>query len=651
MPKKIAIRLNGRESQRLLHSVGVIAVALSSVFLFDVASSFYFSSSGLAQQAKAASGPKRVGKKQSTARVGSAARATIPSKAVSTKDVATGKVTVSPQDSVLMAALKEEMVRSYSRLRKAGDAPVYFIAYRVFERESATAAGEFGALKDESSITKTRTLDVEMRVGSPKQDNSHKIPVGDNVFGRDQTFGFEAQLPYEDDKLALRNVIWLRTDAAFRLAQKKYAQVKANKEVMVAEDDRSDDFVIEKPQVYQGKKTPLSLDISQWQSKVREVSAVFRDFPTIHSADVEISGQRLRRYLVTSDGTALDDERLSFDARLYASTIADDGMVLWLNDRAEVNDAKKLPDVATLKAMARKLAVSLDKLRSAAVAQPYAGPVILQGKAAAVFFHEIFGHRIEGHRQKDENEGRTFTDKINTQIMPKFISVVDDASLERLGSTDLNGYYRYDDEGVPSQRVVLVDKGYLRRFLMGRSPIKGFKTSNGHGRGREGHSPVARQGNLMVIADKQKQVSPRELRQLLIKEIHRQKKPYGLIFDDIEGGSTLTSSSDPQIYNLYPLKVVKVFADGRPDELLRGVDIVGTPLASLELILAADTEVETFNGVCGAESGWIPVSASSPSLLVKTIEVARQAKSRNKPPILPDPLHDPARHAEPRLSR
>ncbi|MBC7997285.1 MAG: hypothetical protein IAF58_05060, partial [Leptolyngbya sp.] len=543
MTIKIASRLNGRKSQRLLHSVGVIALALSGVFLLDVASSVY-SPVGLTQQAMAVTGIKRVGKKRSAAGMSSAAHATLTSKPVSKRDAETGKVSVSPQDSVLMAALKEEMVRSYSRLRKAGDAPVYFIAYRVFERESATAAGEFGALKDESSITKTRTLDVEMRVGSPKQDNSHKIPTGDNVFGRDQTFGFEAQLPYEDDKLALRNVIWLRTDAAFRLAQKKYAQVKANKEVMVAEDDRSDDFVIEKPQVFQGKKTPLNLDISLWQSKVREASAVFRDFPTIHSADVEISGQRLRRYLVTSDGTAVDDERLSFDARLYASTIADDGMVLWLNDRAEVNDAKKLPDVATLKAMARKLAVSLDKLRGAAVAQPYAGPVILQGKAAAVFFHEIFGHRIEGHRQKDENEGRTFTDKINTQIMPKFISVVDDASLERLGNTDLNGYYRYDDEGVPSQRVVLVDKGYLRRFLMGRSPIKGFKTSNGHGRGREGHSPVARQGNLMVIADKQKQVSPKELRQLLIKEIHRQKKPYGLIFDDIEGGSTLTSSSD-----------------------------------------------------------------------------------------------------------
>lgn len=642
------------KSMRLLSLTGMISLSLSFSILLDLGLPSEYT-----QVAKAVSARHL---KPIQRRNSADVSRTQHSRAVSKKDlvgkknslngkgVDAAKVTLSAQDSVLMMALKEEMARSFARLRNAGDAPVYFIAYRVFERESATVSGEFGALKDESAVTKTRTLDVEMRVGSPKQDNSHKIP-SDNNFGREQTFGYEAQLPYEDDKLALRNVIWLRTDAAFRLAQKKYAQVKANKEVMVAEDDRSDDFVIEKPQVYQGPKSALNFDISQWQNKVREVSAVFRDFPAIHSADVEISGQRLRRYLVTSDGTALDDERLSFDARLYASTIADDGMVLWLNDRAEVMDAKKLPDTATLKAMARKLAVSLDKLRSAPVAQPYAGPVILQGKAAAVFFHEIFGHRIEGHRQKDESEGRTFTDKINTQIMPKFISVIDDASLERLGSTDLNGYYRYDDEGVPSQRVVLVDKGYLRRFLMSRSPIKGFKTSNGHGRGREGHSPVARQGNLMVIADKQRQVSPKELRQLLIKEIHRQKKPYGLIFDDIEGGSTLTSSSDPQIYNLFPLKVVKVFADGRPDELLRGVDIVGTPLASLELILAADTEVETFNGVCGAESGWIPVSASSPSLLVKTIEVARQAKSRNKPPILPDPLHDPLRHTEPRLTR
>lgn len=548
------------------------------------------------------------------------------------------KLQAAEADSVVMQALKEEMARSFSRLKNAGDAPVYYIAYRVFEREVASVSGDYGSIKEKFDVNMSRTLDVELRVGSPKLDNSHKIPASDN--GGKETFGYEAQIPYEDDKMALRNIIWLKTDAAFRLAQKKYAQVKANKDVLVAEDDRSDDYVVEKPQVAYAPKRPMNVDHVLWQSQVRESSAVFRDFPFIRTGDVDLTAQRLRRYLVTSTGAAIEDERISYDARLYADTVANDGMVLWLLDRAEVDDIKRMPDAATLKAMAKRLGESLDRLRKSQVAQPYAGPAILQGKAAAVFFHEIFGHRIEGHRQKDESEGRTFTDKVGMSVMPKFISVIDDASSAKLGKNTLNGYYRYDDEGVPSQKVVLVDKGVLRRFLMSSSPIRGFKNSNGHGRCREGHAPVARQSNLMVIADAKNQVSPQELRAHLIREIKRQKKPYGLIFDDIEGGSTLTRSSDPQIYNLFPLKVTKVYPDGRPDELLRGVDIVGTPLASLELILAAGTDVQTFNGVCGAESGWIPVSASSPSLLVKTIEVARQAKSHNKPPLLPDPLQE-----------
>lgn len=549
-------------------------------------------------------------------------------------------VSAAESDSVVMQALKEEMARSITHLKTAGDAPVYFIAYRVFEREIGNVSGEYGSIREKFDVSRSRTLDVELRVGSPQLDNSHKIPANDSFGSREQTFGYEAQIPFEDDKMALRNIIWLKTDAAFRMAQKKYAQVKANKDVLVAEEDRSDDYVVEKSQTSYHPKKPMNIDSQLWQSQVREASAVYRDFPFVRTGDVDLTAQRLRRYLVTSAGTAIEDERVSYDARLYADTVADDGMVLWLIDRAEVDDVKKLPDAAALKAMAKKLGESLDRLRKSPVAQPYAGPAILQGKAAAVFFHEIFGHRIEGHRQKDESEGRTFTDKIGMSVMPKFISVIDDASTAKLGKNTLNGYYQYDDEGVPSQKVVLVDKGVLKKFLMSCSPIRGFKNSNGHGRCREGHAPVARQSNLMVLADVKHQVSPQELRAHLIQEIKRQKKPYGLVFDDIEGGSTLTRSSDPQIYNLYPLKVTKVFADGRPDQLLRGVDIVGTPLASLELILKAGTDMQTFDGVCGAESGWIPVSASSPSLLVKTIEVARQAKSHNKPPLLPDPLQE-----------
>jgi predicted Zn-dependent protease len=313
-------------------------------------------------------------------------------------------------------------------------------------------------------------------------------------------------------------------------------------------------------------------------------------------------------------------------------------MRLNLFDSVEATDPAELPDEARLTAMVKALAESLTELRQAPVAQPYAGPAILRSKAAAVFFHEIFGHRIEGHRQKDEEEGRTFAKKVGERITSELISVVDDPTMERLGGTALNGFYRFDDEGVPAQRVSLIENGVLAGFLMGRSPVRNFPKSNGHGRCSPGNDPCARQGNLIVQA--KEQIPYAELRGKLIAELTQQGKPYGLVFDEIAGGFTMTSTYLPQSFKLLPLRVYRVYADGRPDELLRGVDIVGTPLATIERIVAAADDVDTFNGTCGAESGWVPVSASSPSLLVGTIEVERQEKANDRPPLLPAPRHD-----------
>ena len=88
---------------------------------------------------------------------------------------------------------------------------------------------------------------------------------------------------------------------------------------------------------------------------------------------------------------------------------------------------------------------------------------------------------------------------------------------------------------------------------------------------------------------------------------------------------------------MLPILVYRVWADGRPDELVRGADLVGTPLSALSRILAASDDYQTFNGYCGAESGFVPVSATSPSLLVQQIEIERRDKGSDKPPVLPAP--------------
>jgi len=262
----------------------------------------------------------------------------------------------------------------------------------------------------------------------------------------------------------------------------------------------------------------------------------------------------------------------------------------------------------------------------------------LTGRAAAVFFHEVFGHRAEGHRQKDVAEGQTFAKKVDEPILPDFLSIVDDTTMKKLGSTDLLGYYEYDDEGVKAHRVTLVDHGVLRDFEMSRSPLVGFPHSNGHGRRQLGASPVSRQGNLIV--ESSKTVTNAELRAKLLELIKQQHKQFGLLIDDIAGGFTFTGRGQPQAFQVLPLVVYKVFADGRPDQLVRGVDIVGTPLASLTKIVATGDTTEVFNGYCGAESGSVPVSAASPAILTTELEVQKKESSTDRPPILPAPAHD-----------
>ncbi|HLU66473.1 MAG TPA: metallopeptidase TldD-related protein, partial [Kofleriaceae bacterium] len=294
----------------------------------------------------------------------------------------------------------------------------------------------------------------------------------------------------------------------------------------------------------------------------------------------------------------------------------------------------ELPGDAELDKMIEVVNRDLDALHRAPLAEPFVGPAILEGRAAAVFFHEVFGHRIEGHRQEDDLEGQTFTRKVGHRIMPDWLTVYDDPRIRRLNGMPLNGFYRYDDEGVPAQRASLVERGEFKGFLMSRNPIPGFERSNGHGRKEPGHVAVARQGNLVV--ETERSVTKDELMQELIAEIKRQNKPYGLLFTDISGGFTNTTRNFLQGFKVNPVMAYRVYPDGRK-EVVRGLDISGTPLTALGNIINAARPIETFNGICGAESGWVPVSASAPSLLLRALEVERSFTPSDRGPVLPPP--------------
>ena len=540
----------------------------------------------------------------------------------------------SAKRSPVLAAMQAELDRSIKAL-KAQEPPAYFVGYTVTDTQRADVSGSNGALLT-STEGRNRWLEVSVRTGSYTLDNSHK--VGD----RQQANGGPGiAVPVDDDAAVLRRSIWLETNKQYEASAEALIKIKTGKEVKVeTAEGKAPDFSREDPHTYIGQQVSVEVDRKPWEEKVRAYTKAFRDSKAVINSIVTFSGQAQNDYQVNSEGTQLQFGQIRYRLELFIQGKAPDGMDIDRYYNFDWVNPSEAPDDKAVYAAEATMRKELEGLVAAPINDPTVGPALLTGRAAAVFFHEVFGHRDEGHRQKDVTEGQTFSNKVGEQILPSFLSIVDDTTKKTLGSQELLGYYQFDDEGVPSQRVTLVDHGVLKNFEMSRSPLADFPKSNGHGRRQLGATPVSRQGNLIV--ESSKTVTNAELRAKLVELIKAQNKPYGLLIDDIAGGFTFTGRGQPQAFQVLPLVVYKVFADGRPDELVRGVDIVGTPLAALTKIVATGDTTEVFNGYCGAESGSVPVSAASPAILTSELEVQKKESSTDRPPILPAPAHDTA---------
>lgn len=534
----------------------------------------------------------------------------------------------------LPRVLSDELQRNFSTLKQKADPPPYFMAYAVTDEESEVLSASLGVLRTRNK-SHSRYLDITVRVGSPKLDNYH-ITQGQ----RRVRFTPGAAIPVDDVEAALRQRIWLETDATYRRAAQQLIQIKNNTQVLVAAKDQSDDFSSEEPSVHQENVPAVKFSEEEWANRLRKWSLPLNRYPGILASNVTFVVRRETKYLITTEGTKVEHGRSFVDISVSAEGKAGDGMDLASFHDFQARDLNGLPKAAEVEAAVNKVGADLDALLRAPVVEPFIGPAILSGGAAGVFFHEIFGHRIEGHRQRDEGEGQTFTASVGSSVLPPFLSVVFDPTRSKIANVELNGNYSYDDEGVRARPITVVDDGVLKTFLMSRTPIKGFDHSNGHGRRQAGAEVVSRQSNLIV--DSKKQVSDAELRKMLIEEIKRQNKPYGLRFEQVSSGYTTTGRRGLQAFTVIPLLLYRVYPDGRPDELVRGADIVGTPLASFAKILATSNTQEVFNGFCGAESGSVPVSAVSPALLVSEIEIQKKEQGQDRPPLLPRPTESGA---------
>jgi predicted Zn-dependent protease len=551
---------------------------------------------------------------------------------------------VSP-DAVLLDVMQQELTRAMSSL---GSMPAatgaqaqpqpkpYFVSYAVSEVESVSLSASFGAISADQQ-SRRRSADVQIRLGSEAEDNTH---------GAHRNSALTTMpLPLTDDRAALGESLWYATNRGYGRALDSFLQVKTEQQVRAKEEDSSPDFSKDQPAValvpIEAAHTvtaPLMTGAdtkSAWEQRLRELSGLFKQYPDIFSNQVGLQASNETDYYVSSQGAKVSTPNHVARLVIVARARAADGMDLYRVETFEADELSHLPDQQTLVTKTLAMAKNLEELRVAPITEPFDGPAILSGRASAVFFHEVLGHRLEGQRQKGDDEGQTFTKLLGKPILPTFMSVADDPTLRTFDGTALSGHYLYDDEGQPAKRVDLIKDGVLSTFLMSRLPIASFASSNGHGRAEAGHMPTGRQGNLVVSSTKT--VSEAELRELLKAEAKKQGKPYGLYFEDISSGFAVTNRSSPQAFSVIPLVVYRVYVDGRPDELVRGVSIVGTPQAALNRIVVTSDKPEVFNGICGAESGSIPVSAVAPAMLVSEIETQRQRQGTARPPIVPPP--------------
>ncbi|MDP8257557.1 MAG: metallopeptidase TldD-related protein [Candidatus Alcyoniella australis] len=536
-----------------------------------------------------------------------------------------------------LEAMQAELERSMERIELPGFDGPYFISYLLRDVQSVAVEAAYGALLG-SHGGRNRRGYVEVRVGDYSFDNSGK---GGFEFSMGPEMDYETYLDYLDapidDGKALRRMLWRVTDLRYKGALSAYQQKKSRQIFEIDPKVQVDDFTREQPARHVDPVPKIDLQglRQPWEKILAQESAYLASVPGLIDFDLMFHARRQTRIYVNSEGGRLITESVLLSVSGRASLRADDGMLLLGTLSEYGRDPATFIDQRALHTKLTQLVDDLKALSQAEVIDPYTGPAILGPEVAGVFFHEAVGHRLEGERQRNEDEGQTFANKVGEQVIPTFLSVIDDPTLASFDGTQLNGHYLYDDEGVKAWRVELIDHGVLRNYLLSRAPVEGFDKSNGHGRSASYEDPMARMANTIVLSDNR--LSDEQLKQRLMELTREAGKPYGLIIRGSVGGHTSTSTWNYQAFSHRPLQIYKVDAQTGEETLVRGAEIVGTPLTSINKIVATGSRDGVFNGFCGAESGYVPVSAVAPAILVSELELQKVADVPQRPPILPPP--------------
>ncbi len=395
------------------------------------------------------------------------------------------------EKDILLQTLKEECDKNFAELKKL-DPPAYILTYRLEENHSYKISSLFNVI-NQSDEEHKRVVTIQVRVGSMTMDNFREIRSGYVYFGDQE---YKIRIPVTEEIAALKQILRRETGLAYQQAASQYQQVKSNSVLLVELEDSSPDFtesLLES--YYEPPISNTSFNMKLWKGKLRSYSEKLFPFHDISSAQASINYTLARKYYVSSEGNSIVQNQSSTYLSIYIDGKAEDGMNIPVYHSWFAFDPISLPSNEVVEEKIIELKELFLNLRTAPTLESFSGPALLSNDAAAVFFHELFGHRVEGSRLKSERDGQTFKKKVGEQILNPHINITFDPTLQFYKGIPLSGSYIFDEEGIRGCRVEVIKEGVLNSFLMSRTPIDGFEYSNGHARAEAGMQPVSRQSN------------------------------------------------------------------------------------------------------------------------------------------------------------
>ena len=507
----------------------------------------------------------------------------------------------------------------------------YFIEFRLEDVVEFRANASFGALTG-THENHYRITHIRVHVGSYKLDNSHVHITGQFAailsragIGGDGTNVVEV---LDDDPVALRYTLWTGADSAYKLALDNYA--KRQQELRSVQDPpQVNDFSEEKPVIHLEPVQRLDLDKTAWTKAIVDGSGLAFADPATKAFALElqqssglIEGSVRTQYLVNSEGTIVRKSRAEYHAETAYEAQADDGMSAERSMPVRSRTAEGLGTPTHFLAASLSALKGVEALRTAPlVTEEYHGPVLLEGGASARLFDLTFARAVEARPPELGSSARVtgpFASSYQSRVLPDFLSVTDDPTQDSFAGKELAGAYSVDDEGVPAQKVALVEHGKLVGYDTGREPVKDFPASNGHGRAGVRQAPTARIGVLRVDA------TASTAEDEMLKKLLSKGKDQGLTYVYVI--RVLGDLTTPRV-----LERVDVATGKR--EVVRGGQIADLDLRSLRAdTLAAGDKPYVYNS-----SGEEGVSVIAPALLMDNVTVKRASRGNAHLPYIPAP--------------